>query len=116
MGIPQEAYALWSGEATLGTGETGHTIQAAPATPYAGRTLYVTHVHVTSLVAAAQAIDIKIGSVNIIRLPASWAAGSETFVGPMIRGIKGQAGQALTITPAAAGPSIHAIAEGYYGD
>jgi hypothetical protein len=116
MGIPQEAYALWSAEITLGAADTTKTLIAAPAAPYATRTLYVTHIHATSLISAAQAVDIKIGSTNLIRLAASWAVGNETFLGPMIRGLRGQPGQALTIVPAAAGPSIHVIAEGYYGD
>lgn len=116
MAIPQEQLANWSAEITLGAGDTTKTLLAAPAAPYAGRRIYVTHLHATSLIAAAQAVDIKIGTVNVLRLVASWAVGNETFIGPMIRGLRGDVAGALVITPAAAGPSIHVIAEGYYGD
>jgi hypothetical protein len=112
MGIPQETKKRWSAEITLGAADTTKTLVAAPGL---GTTAIVcTHLVARILVAAAQDVDIKIGSVNLRRLKASEVVGTESFFGPMIQGIVGQAGQALTISPAAAGPSVHVVAEGYY--
>lgn len=110
MANGQDTYQQWSAEVTLGAGETSHVIQAAPG---ANKTLVVTFIVIHILTSAAQAADITIGATNILRLPASLAAGSEAFFGPLIRGIVGAANTALVITPAAAGPAIHVVAEGY---
>lgn len=80
----------------------------------AGRTTVITHYRARILVSAAQAVDIKIGTVNICRFAASEVVGTESFMGPMDFGLIGQAATALTINPAGAGPSIHLVAEGYY--
>ena len=116
MAIPQETRKLWQAEITLLAADTTKTLLAAPAgsTTSPETKIVVTHIVAHVLVSAAQAVDIKIGSVNVRRLAASEAVGAETFFGPMINGIEGQALQALTIVPAAAGPSVHVIAEGYY--
>lgn len=111
MATPQEGYKNWSAEITLGAADTSKTLVAAPG---ATQTLVCTHLVARFLVAAAQDVDIKIGTVMLRRFKASEVVGTESFFGPMLRGIVGQLGQPLTINPAAAGPSIHVVAEGYY--
>jgi hypothetical protein len=105
-------YERWSAEITLGTGDTTKTLLAAPTGTR--KAIVVTHCVAHVLVAAAQAVDIKIGTVMVRRLGVSEAVGNESFVGPMDYGLIGQAATALTIVPAAAGPSVHVVAEGYY--
>lgn len=100
----------WSAEITLGAADTTKTLLALKA----GRKIVVTHIVTRVLISAAQAVNITIGGVNVKRIAASEAVGSESFFGPMERGIVGDAATALLIVPAAAGPSVHAIAEGYY--
>jgi hypothetical protein len=102
----------WSAEVTLLAADTTKTLLATPTGTR--KTIVVTHVVAHCLVSAAQAVDIKIGSVNVRRLAASEAVGSESFLGPMDYGLIGQAASAMTIVPAAAGPSWHVVAEGYY--
>lgn len=95
------------------------TLLAADATKVAlptktGRTTVCTFYRARILVSAAQAVNITIGNVTICKFAASEAVSVESFMGPMDYGLVGQAAQPLTITPAAAGPSVHLIAEGYY--
>lgn len=110
--LPQESKEGWSAEITLGAADTTKTLLAAPTGQR--KAIVVTHLVAHVLVSAAQTIDIKVGTVVIRKLGASAGVGVETFVGPMVKGLFGQAGQALTIVPAAAGPSVHVVAEGYY--
>lgn len=112
MAIPQETRKLWQAEITLLAGDATKTLLAAPVGPETK--IVCTHMVARIITSAAQAVDIKIGTVNVRRLAASEAVGTESFLGPMINGLEGQAGQALTIVPAAAGPSVHVVAEGYY--
>lgn len=117
MATPQDTRKLWSAEITLGAADTTKTLVAAPSPSLAAgpeTTIVVTHMVTRVITSAAQAIDIKIGTVNVKRLGVSEAVGSESFLGPMVLGIVGQALQPLTIVPAAAGPSVHVAAEGYY--
>lgn len=116
MAIPQETRKLWQAEITLLVGDATKTLVAAPAGTTASpeTKIVVTHMVARVLVSAAQAVDIKIGTVNVRRLAVSEAVGTESFMGPMINGIEGQALQPLTIVPTAAGPSVHVVAEGYY--
>lgn len=100
----------WSAEATLATGDASKTLLAAKT----GRSIVVTFYRARILVAAAQAVDIKVGTVVACKFAASEAVGTESFIGPMDYGLVGQVSTALTITPAAAGPSMHVVAEGYY--
>lgn len=110
MGFPQEQYEQWSAEATLLVGDATRALLAGKA----GFTPFATHVTAMSLVAAAQAIDIKSGAQVIKRLPATFPVGNEAFAGPMFRGIKGISGAGIDIVPAAPGPSVHVVAEGYW--
>jgi hypothetical protein len=110
--IPQENQETWAAEITMLAGDANKTLLAAPTGNR--KAIVVTHLVAHVLVSAAQTVDIKIGSVNVARLAASVAVGTETFRGPMIKGLAGQTGQALTITPSAAGVSLHVVAEGYY--
>lgn len=109
--IPQENYKRWSAEVTLDTGDTSKSLLAAPG---ANKQIVVTFLVASVVVSAAQAVDIAIGTVNVMRIGASPGVAAQQFMGPMVEGIKGIANTALVITPAAAGPKIHVIAEGYY--
>jgi hypothetical protein len=110
MAIPQEMYETWAVEGTLLVGDTTRTLLAARA----DSTMVLTHMTARVIVSAAQAVNLTIGSVTVKRFAVSEPIASEAFVGPMLKGIYGQKGQALVATPAAAGPSIHFIAEGYW--
>lgn len=112
MSTPQEQYEQWSAEITLGAADTTKTLVATPTGNR--KAIVCTHLIARVLVAAAQDVDIKIGTVLLKRIKASEVVGTEAFIGPMVRGLIGQAATALTIVPAAAGPSVHVVAEGYY--
>lgn len=112
MAYRGERAEKWSGEITLGIADATKTHTAAPTGNR--KAIVCTHLIARVLVAAAQDVDIKIGTVLLKRIKANEVVGTEAFLGPMVEGLKGQAGQPLTIVPAAAGPSIHVVAEGYY--
>lgn len=105
-----QTHENWQAEITLGAADTTKTLLAAKA----GRRIVVTHLIAHVLIAAAQTVDITLGTVKVKRLGLSEAVGSEPFLGPMERGIVGDSGSALLIVPSAAGPSVHVAAEGYY--
>lgn len=100
----------WSAEVTLAAADATKTLLAAKA----GRVTVVTHLVSHVLVAAAQAVDIKMGTVMIRRVAISEGVGSESFIGPMDYGLPGPVSTAITIVPTAPGPSVHVVAEGYY--
>lgn len=100
----------WSAEVTMAAGDATKTILAAKT----GKKTVVTHLVYHVITSAAQAVDIAIGTMNVKRIAASEAVGSEGFIGPMDYGLVGASGTALVATPAAAGPAIHFVAEGYY--
>lgn len=100
----------WSAEVTLAASDTTKTLLAAKT----GRVPVMTHMIARILVAAAQTVDIACGTVKYKRFGASEAVGTEAFLGPMEYGLPGVSGTAIVITPAAAGPSVHVVAEGYY--
>jgi hypothetical protein len=106
-------YPSFCVEATLGTGETTHTLKAAPGVNLA---LYVTALYATVLTAAAQVIDIEAAGagVKVLRLAAS-VTKDNMFQIQLTRGLKLTSNTALVVTPGAAGPSIHVVAEGYIG-
>jgi hypothetical protein len=110
MNLRQRVYQPWSAEATLGTGDATKTVKAAPG---AGKRIVVTGYTWSVLVSAAQAVDVEdsSGTVHVLRLPASPGVvqGSYTFEA----GLELTVNEALVITPAAAGPSVHVVAEGY---
>jgi hypothetical protein len=112
MAGPIDNYELWSSTVILDTGDTSKTIVAVPSGTR--KRIVVTFIHCFSVIAAAQAVQAKIGTVVVADLPATWPVASEFFSGSLYKGLRGDAGAALVITPAAAGPRIHVIAEGYY--
>lgn len=99
----------WAATVTLGAGDSTKTIKAAPG---AGKSLYVTKLVLSVVTSAAQAVDVEdsSGTVEILKLPAS-ATGQWGWA--MDYSVPLTANEALVIKPAAAGPAIHVIAEGY---
>lgn len=110
MAGPLDNYERWSCSVTMLAADASKTALAAKA----GRTTVCTHYRARILVSAAQAVDIKIGTTVLCSFAASEVVGTESFMGPMDFGLVGQLATALTINPAAAGPSIQLVAEGYY--
>lgn len=109
--FPQETYERWATAGFLLVGDATRTIVAAPSGNR--KKIVVTHLHLFSLIAAAQITQVTIGTLVLAELPATWTAGFEFFFGPCIHGLSND-GSALLIVPAAAGPRIHYVAEGYY--
>src|SRR4051812_10403149 len=100
-------------EVTMLAADTSKVIVAAPG---AGRTANLTYLHCTILVSAAQTVAVEsTGSVSTyLKLAVSPVVNTEYTVGPFILGLPAPVNTAIQITPAAAGPSMHCIAEGYY--
>jgi len=100
----------WSNSITLGAADTTKTLQAG----ISGKTLFVTYVSCMSLVAAAQTIDIEAtgGTIDVMKMAVSMTVNTQLTVS-MTQGLSLGPGNSLLITPAAAGPSIFCIAEGY---
>lgn len=113
MAIPQETCERFSVEVTALAGDATKVVLAAKA----GRRAVVTYCHVIGLVAAAQAFDVQSSdaAVNVVRAGASLAVNAELFFGPMIEGVVLPIGTGIRYQPAAAGPSVHIVCEGYYG-
>lgn len=109
---PEDNYQRWSAQATLGTGDATKTIKAAPG---ALKSLVVTRYVATSVTAAAQAVDLEdaSGTVEVAKFAASWTANLSRQSPSMDVGITLTANEALVLTPASAGPSIHVWVEGY---
>lgn len=100
-------YKPWSAEVSIATGDSSKTLAAAVA----GASYVVTRLTATVYTAAAQLVTIAAGTTTILKIPASGTG--QYQVGPMERGLVGQSGTAIIITPASAGPAIHVSAEGY---
>jgi len=97
-------------QATLAAGDATKTLKAA----IAEEQLVVTSVVVTGLTPAAQLLyvgDVS-GAVKALSLAASLAANAQVSL-QLIEGLKLTKGEDLIIKPAAAGPSVHVVAEGY---
>ena len=105
-----EKWQRFSVQATLGTGDSTKTLQAGGA----GITIYITSLTLTSLVAAAQVLYVgdTSGTVKGLSLPASYAAANQAFLS-LLQGLPLTIAEDLIIKPAAAGPSVHVVAEGY---
>lgn len=95
---------------TLGTGDASVTLKAAVA----GFSYYITGVILTSLTAAAQALFVgdSSGTVKAISVGASFTAHAQARM-YVREGLKLTAGEAILVKPAAAGPSVHVVVEGY---
>lgn len=109
---PCEIYPRWSSQITLGAADTTKTVQAAPG---AGKRLVVTAYMMTVVISAAQSVDLEdtSGTVEVAKMAASLAAGTQFRSPTLDEGLKLTVNEALLIKPAAAGPSVHVWAEGY---
>ncbi len=110
MGLPFENYQRFCTQNTLAVGDATKVLMAAVS----GVTYFVTSVCVTCLVSAAQTVYVgdSSGTVKALSLPASFTAGAQAFT-QLLHGLQLTKSQALSITPAAAGPSFHVVVEGY---
>lgn len=97
-------------EKTLGTGDTSKELMPAVT----GVTYFVTNARIHCLVAAAQTVFVgdADGTNKAFNLPASFPIHSFVTLN-LLEGLSMKAGQALIIKPAAAGPSMHVVVEGY---
>lgn len=98
-------------QATLLAADTSKTLKAAPGT---GLRLVVTTLSCTILTSAAQTVDVgDISSTNLaLRIPVSVAAGVQYQVN-LEEGLSLVTNEQLRLIPAAAGPSVHCVAEGF---
>lgn len=96
--------------ATLGTGDASTTLKAAVT----GFSYYITGVILTSITAAAQALYVgdSSGTVKALSVGASFTAHAQARMHTR-EGLKLTAGEAIVVKPAAAGPSVHVVVEGY---
>lgn len=95
---------------SLAAGDATKTLVAART----GRCIVITHLVYDVITSAAQLVTVAAGTTVVKRIAPSVAVGAEGFVGPMDYGLVGQSGSALVATPAAAGPAIDFVGEGYY--
>jgi len=104
----EQKFAVW---ANLGVGDA--SVVLVDAQP--NIRIIVTTVIVTGKIMAAQAIYVgdSSGTVKVLDLPASIPAVGQQEAVQLVNGISLTKGEALIIKPAAAGPSVHVIAEGY---
>jgi hypothetical protein len=110
---PINAFEKWSSSGILLAADANKNIMAAAALTGTRKRFVITFLHLLSVVAAANAVQVTIGTVVIADLPASWPVGSEFFF-ELNKGLRGDAASGIVITPAVAGPRIHWVAEGYY--
>lgn len=110
MGLPFENYQRFCVQNTLAVGDATKVLIAAVT----GVQYFVTAVCATCLVSAAQSVYVgdSSGTVKALSLAASFPAHSQAFT-QLNEGLALTSGQALSITPAAAGPSFHVVVEGY---
>lgn len=106
----QDVNENFSFSVTLAAADATKTLVAAKA----GRSIVITHLVFRVITSAAQLVTVAAGSTVVKRIGVSEAVGAEGFIGPMAYGLIGQSGQALVATPAAAGPAIDFVGEGYY--
>lgn len=110
MGLPFENYQRFCVQNTLAAGDATKVLMAAVS----GVQYFVTAVCVTCLTSAAQAVFVgdSSGTVKALSLAASFPANSQAFT-QLNEGLPLTISEALSITPAAAGPSFHVVVEGY---
>lgn len=108
--LPVEARQRFSVQATLGTGDASKTLLDVGA----GVTIVVMNVTLTSLVAAAQSLYVgdTSGTVKALSAAASLTVHAQLAC-QLVEGLRLTEGEDLIIKPAAAGPSVHVVAEGY---
>jgi hypothetical protein len=101
---------LWSFSTKIAAGTGATNLLAAVA----GKKIVVTTLKIHVIVAAAQLVDLTIGTVVVASLGVSEPLGDASYLGDMTRGIVGDVGQPLAYAPAAAGYALLVTAEGYY--
>lgn len=110
MALPFEIRQRFSVALTLGTGDASKTLVDIGA----GVTICVTNILMIGLVAAAQVLYVgdTSGTVKVLSVAASWPANN--FINAQFnQGLALTEGEDLIIKPAAAGPSVHVVVEGY---
>lgn len=110
MALPFEIRQRFAVAATLDTGDASKTLINIGA----GVTIYVTNILMIGLVAAAQVLYVgdTSGTVKVLSVAASWPA--NTHIDAQFgQGLALTEGEDLIIKPAAAGPSVHVVVEGY---
>jgi len=97
-------------QGTLGTGDATKVLRVA----LAEEQLVVVSVSLLSKVAAAQVLFVgdTSGTVKALDVAASLTAHAQLYW-QMLEGLKLTKGENLVVTPAAAGPSVHVVVEGY---
>lgn len=105
-----QAYQSFSASVELAAGDSSKTLVAAVT----GKQIVVTTLVAQIFTAAAQLVTIAAGSTTVAKIASNQAVGTYEIVPGLRKGIAGQAGSALVATPAAAGPAISFIVEGYY--
>lgn len=111
MALPFELRQRFCVQATLATGDASKTLVDVGA----GVTIVVTSLNVMGMVAAAQVLYVgdTSGTVKVASYPASHPAVGVSRQIELKEGLKLTEGEDLIIKPAAAGPSVHVVAEGY---
>lgn len=101
-------FQAWAIEADLLAADTTRVLVPA----LTGVTRYVVTVNCTVLTSAAQAVDVESSdaAVEVLRIPLS---GTGQHRLQLINGIALPISTGLRIQPAAAGPAVHCVAEGY---
>jgi len=110
MSYPIETEQTFTTQQTLGAGDATKTLVAAES----GVRFVVTAVILTIITAAAQTLYVgdSSGTVKAISIAASAPANTQ-YVIQLVRGLELTSGVALIIKPAAAGPSVHCVVEGW---
>lgn len=107
---PSYQRSPWCVNVLLAAVDATKAIKAAPG---AGYKLVVTKWSYRSITSAAQTMTLTDGTITIDNFPVSITVGS-LVEGPKLEvGVALTANTALSLTPAAAGPSGRLIAEGY---
>ncbi len=110
MGFPAQNYQTFSVQNTLGTGDASKMLlDVGP-----GVTIVVMNMSLIGLTPAAQALYVgdTSGNVRALNVAASFPAHGQLGL-QLIKGLPLTEGEDLIIKPAAAGPSVHVVAEGY---
>lgn len=110
MALPVENYQRFCKQVTLGTGDT--TKEVMPAVT--GVQYVLTTCSVVGLVAAAQTVYVgdSSGTNKIVSLANSFTVHAQIAIA-LIEGLKCVVGESIVVKPGAAGPSVHAVVEGY---
>src|SRR3990167_108176 len=106
-----EREQFWSSFVLYATTYTLKTLKAAPGV--ANRQLVITHIQARVRTSAAQAVVVtdESGTINLMNIPASSAAGTLHEMGPFEKGIALTLNEALTAL-STAGPAIDFMVEG----